>query len=140
MIEFWNVVVAWIAGLVAGLAIHSAYLHSKRRGELQPLPWNHDEEENGRLKLSRLRILAVRLKRRRAFLSALGLAAASALMTASLWQVEIATGWAQDQFTFPFFIWQVDRWWARDFWYAINILSWFLGVATAYLLGLELSS
>jgi hypothetical protein len=139
MIEFWNVLVAWLAGLIAGLAIHSAYLHSKRHGEVRPLPWDHDEEIR-RLRFGRLRILAVRLRGRRAFISALGLAAASALMTASLWQTEIATGWAQDQFTFPFFIWQVDRWWARDFWYSVNILSWFLGVLSAYLLGSELSS
>jgi hypothetical protein len=46
MIEFWNVLVAWLAGLIAGLAIHSAYLHSKKRRELPPFPWDHDEEPN----------------------------------------------------------------------------------------------
>lgn len=45
MIEFWNVIIAWIAGIIAGLAIHSAYLHSKKRKELGDHPWNHDDEE-----------------------------------------------------------------------------------------------
>jgi hypothetical protein len=34
MIEFWNVVAAFICGLIAGAAVHSAYLHSKKRKEL----------------------------------------------------------------------------------------------------------
>ena len=45
MIEFWNVVVAAIAGFILGLAVHSAYVHSKRRGEIGPMPWDHSEEE-----------------------------------------------------------------------------------------------
>lgn len=36
MIEFWNTVFAFLAGLVAGLAIHSAFRHSQDRGELPP--------------------------------------------------------------------------------------------------------
>jgi len=35
LIEFWNVVIAFICGLVAGAAIHSAWLHSKKRGEFE---------------------------------------------------------------------------------------------------------
>lgn len=35
MIEFWNVVVAFIVGLIGGAAIHSAWLHSKKREELE---------------------------------------------------------------------------------------------------------
>ena len=46
MIEFLNVVAALLAGLVAGAAIHSAYVHSKYRGELRPFPWDHEEDEN----------------------------------------------------------------------------------------------
>jgi hypothetical protein len=34
MIEFFNVLAAFLAGLVFGMALHSAYLHSKKRGEL----------------------------------------------------------------------------------------------------------
>jgi len=45
MMEFWNVVVAAFAGFILGLAVHSAYVHSKKRGELEPMPWDHDEEE-----------------------------------------------------------------------------------------------
>jgi len=45
MIEFWNVIVAALAGFILGLAVHSAYLHSKKRGELGRMPWNHGEEE-----------------------------------------------------------------------------------------------
>jgi hypothetical protein len=35
MIEFWNVVVALIVGLIGGAAIHSAWLHSKSRKEFE---------------------------------------------------------------------------------------------------------
>ena len=35
MIEFWNVVIALVAGLIAGAAVHSAWLHSKQRKELE---------------------------------------------------------------------------------------------------------
>jgi len=34
VIEFWNVIAALIAGMIAGAAIHSAWLHSKKRKEL----------------------------------------------------------------------------------------------------------
>ena len=40
MIEFWNVIAAFISGLVAGAAIHSAWLHSKNRGEFER-KWGH---------------------------------------------------------------------------------------------------
>lgn len=33
MIEFWNVVIAFVVGLIGGAAIHSAWLHSKQRKE-----------------------------------------------------------------------------------------------------------
>ena len=45
MIEFINVVVAAISGFILGLAVHSAYLHGKKRGELRPMPWDHEEDE-----------------------------------------------------------------------------------------------
>lgn len=45
MIEFLNVLFALVAGLVAGAAIHSAWRHSKERGELSELPWDHENEE-----------------------------------------------------------------------------------------------
>ena len=35
MIELWNVVIAFIVGLICGAAIHSAYLHSKKRSEFR---------------------------------------------------------------------------------------------------------
>ena len=34
MIEFWNVVIGLIVGLIGGAAVHSAWLHSRKRGEL----------------------------------------------------------------------------------------------------------
>jgi len=34
MIEFVKVVVAAMAGFILGLAVHSAYLHSRKRGEM----------------------------------------------------------------------------------------------------------
>lgn len=48
MVEFWNVLAALVAGLVAGAALHSAYVHSKRRGELPDHSWDHDEEGDER--------------------------------------------------------------------------------------------
>jgi len=38
MIEFWNVVIASVAGGIIGAAIHSAWLHSKQRGEFRIRP------------------------------------------------------------------------------------------------------
>ncbi len=38
MIEFWNVLVALVVGLVGGAALHSAWLHSKEREEFEPKP------------------------------------------------------------------------------------------------------
>ena len=34
MIEFWNVVVGVIAAFIAGLAVHSAWAHSRKREEI----------------------------------------------------------------------------------------------------------
>lgn len=45
MIEFLNVLIALIAGLIGGAALHSAYLHSKKRGSIGKMPWNHKEAE-----------------------------------------------------------------------------------------------
>jgi len=47
VIEFLNVLFALLAGVVAGAALHSAYVHSKSRKELPELPWNHCEEDDG---------------------------------------------------------------------------------------------
>ena len=46
MIEFLNVLFALAAGLIAGAALHSAYVHSKNRGELPKLPLDHLEVED----------------------------------------------------------------------------------------------
>ena len=35
MSEFWNVVIALVTGLIAGAAIHSAWLHSKEQREFE---------------------------------------------------------------------------------------------------------
>jgi len=43
MIEFVNVVVAAVAGFVLGLAVHSAYLHSRKRGGIGRASWNRGE-------------------------------------------------------------------------------------------------
>ncbi len=47
MIEFLNVIIAALAGFVLGLAVHSAYVHSKKRGELGPMPWDHPDGGEG---------------------------------------------------------------------------------------------
>ena len=46
MIEFLNVLFALAAGLIAGAALHSAYVHSKNRGELPVYPWDHCDVED----------------------------------------------------------------------------------------------
>ena len=46
MFEFLNVLCALAAGLVAGAAIHSAYVHSKRRRSLPEFPWDHFEVDD----------------------------------------------------------------------------------------------
>lgn len=33
MIEFWNVVIGMIVSFIAGMVVHSAWLHSKKRKE-----------------------------------------------------------------------------------------------------------
>ncbi len=47
MIEFWNVVFAALAAFILGLAVHSAYVHSKKRGELGRMPWDHPDGVEG---------------------------------------------------------------------------------------------
>lgn len=46
MNEFLNVLLALAVGLIAGAALHSAYVHSKNRGELPVFPWDHCEVED----------------------------------------------------------------------------------------------
>ena len=46
VIEFLNVLVALLVGLVAGAVIHSAYVHSKKMGELRSFPWDHEEDDD----------------------------------------------------------------------------------------------
>ncbi len=60
--------------------------------------------------------------------SLLGMVLSTGLLMASLWQIEIASALPGDYFDFPFYLWRVSKWWARDFWYTINILSWILAV------------
>jgi len=53
----------------------------------------------------------------------------------SLWQVEIVWWNTDENFEFPFFAKVVSKYWARDFWYAVNILGWFLTIISAAWLG-----
>jgi hypothetical protein len=62
--------------------------------------------------------------------SLLGMVLSTGLLMASLWQIEIASALPGDFFDFPFYLWRVSKWWARDFWYAINVLSWILAVVS----------
>jgi len=71
-------------------------------------------------------------------LSFAGIVLSAVLVVASLWQVEICTSWAKDEagFDFPFYLWKgVDRWWARDLWYTVNMAGWALGVISGASLG-----
>ena len=45
MIEFLNVLAAAVAALILGLCVHSAYVHSKNKGDIKPMPWDHKEEK-----------------------------------------------------------------------------------------------
>jgi hypothetical protein len=57
------------------------------------------------------------------------------LIMAILWQVEIVS-WNEDEFfEFPFFFLVVNKWAARDFWYAMTIPAWLLGSWGFYELG-----
>ena len=68
----------------------------------------------------------------------LGLVLSTGLLMASLWQIEIVVALPNDGFDFPFYLWNVNKWWARDFWYLINMVSWLLGVlSTASLVNLH---
>jgi len=58
----------------------------------------------------------------------LGIILSTGLLMASLWQIEIASAFPGDIFNFPFYLWRVNKWWARDFWYLVNVISWVLAV------------
>lgn len=58
----------------------------------------------------------------------LGIILSTGLLMASLWQIEIASAFPGDVFDFPFYLWRVSKWWARDFWYLVNVVSWVLAV------------
>jgi hypothetical protein len=65
-------------------------------------------------------------------LATVGVILSGLLIMASLWQIEIATGWVTDTFNFPFFLWRVDKWLARDFWYAISLCAWALAALSGW--------
>jgi hypothetical protein len=58
----------------------------------------------------------------------LGIILSTGLLMASLWQIEVASAFPGDVFDFPFYLWRVNKWWARDFWYLVNVVSWVLAV------------
>lgn len=72
-------------------------------------------------------------------LAVAGLVLSMALLMASLWQIEICTGWAKDVgFDMPFYLIRKMNWAvARDLWYTVNILSWVLAAVSAYYLGVS---
>lgn len=68
----------------------------------------------------------------------LGLILSTGLLFTSLWQIEIAVALPGEKFTFPFYLWTVNKWWIRDFWYFVNMASWVLAVlSTAALVNLH---
>ncbi|MBD3172666.1 hypothetical protein GF326_09355 [Candidatus Bathyarchaeota archaeon] len=68
----------------------------------------------------------------------LGLVLSTGLLMASLWQIEIAVALPNENFDFPFYICSVNKWWIRDFWYLVNMISWLLGIlSTAALVNLH---
>jgi hypothetical protein len=68
----------------------------------------------------------------------MGLILSTGMLMASLWQIEIVVTLPNDGFDFPFYIWTVCKWWARDFWYLVNMVAWLLGIlSTASLVNLH---
>jgi len=60
-----------------------------------------------------------------------GLVLSTALVFAGLWQIEIITGWDPDDvYDFPFYWGRLNKWVARDLWYAIIIVGWLLGIVS----------
>jgi hypothetical protein len=68
----------------------------------------------------------------------LGLIFSTILEFVSLWQVEIVSWNTDENFEFPFFAIVVNKWWARDFFYAVNVVGWILMGISAYILALSL--
>jgi len=59
---------------------------------------------------------------------------ATILEFVSLWQIEIVSWNTDESFEFPFFAKIMNKWIARDIWYAVQIMGWILTiVASAYL-------
>ena len=68
----------------------------------------------------------------------LGIILSTGLLIANLWQIEVASAFPGEVFDFPFYLWRVNKWWARDFWYLVNVISWVLAVlSTAALVNLH---
>jgi hypothetical protein len=68
----------------------------------------------------------------------LGLILSTILEFVSLWQVEIVAWNTDEEFEFPFYALRVNKYVARDFWYAINMISWGLMGLSAFELALSL--
>ena len=60
---------------------------------------------------------------------------ATILEFVSLWQIEIVSWNTDENFEFPFFAKIVNKWVARDFWYAVQIIGWILTIVAAAYLG-----
>ena len=60
------------------------------------------------------------------------------LILAALYQLEIILIWVSQGrtvFEFPFFLWTVNIWVARDLWYGALFVAWLLGAYSAFKLG-----
>ncbi|MBN2334525.1 hypothetical protein JXL21_03125 [Candidatus Bathyarchaeota archaeon] len=60
------------------------------------------------------------------------------LILASLYQLEIILIWVSHGrtiFEFPFFLWTMNVWMARDVWYGALFVGWLLGAYSAFKLG-----
>jgi hypothetical protein len=67
----------------------------------------------------------------------LGLITSTILEFVSLWQVEIVAWNADENFEFPFFAVVVNKYAARDFWYAVNMVGWALNGGLSLCFGVE---
>jgi hypothetical protein len=68
----------------------------------------------------------------------LGLIVSTILEFVSLWQIEIVAWNTDENFEFPFYALVVNKYVARDFWYAVNMVGWALMGISAFELALNL--
>ena len=68
----------------------------------------------------------------------LGLMLSAILEFVSLWQLEILEWDNDNTWDAPFYLFKLQRYVARDLWYAVQVFAWCLGMVSAYALAVAL--